>query len=327
MPTEEEAILQQQSNKLIGYLMIVISIVLDVGAAWVLYKYTIRLFITDINPDRFSSLSQQTISPFLIFVGVITLIMVLLAAFLIHLQSRQVGLMAEIDRQKDELLSIVSHQLATPVSAVKWYLEMMHDGDVGALTKEQEEHVGTMQTSMHNLADLIHLLLDVSRIQLDRMKVDRQPLDLAEFFEEMLTVIRPMAEEKKLNFTASLPISLPTVSLDKRLMTMAVENILTNAVKYTPEKGTVTFTVELNGKTMRCSVRDTGCGIPKAEQEKVFSKLFRASNATDGGNGFGLYIAKGAVESQGGKIWLKSKVGKGTTFFIELPLVEVEKES
>ena len=103
---------------------------------------------------------------------------------------------------------------------------------------------------------------------------------------------------------------------------MTIENLLSNAVKYTPEKGEVDFTVTITGNTLHCVVKDTGVGIPKADQEKIFGKLFRASNVrnTVDGNGFGLYVAKGAVEAQGGKIWFESEEGKGTTFFVELPL-------
>ncbi len=115
---------------------------------------------------------------------------------------------------------------------------------------------------------------------------------------------------------------LPTAHLDKRLTRMTIENLLTNAVKFTPEKGNVDLVVKIRGKSISCEVRDTGCGIPQSEQSQIFDKLFRASNVRDkiSGNGFGLYIAKGAIESQGGRIWFQSEEGKGTQFFVELPL-------
>ena len=108
---------------------------------------------------------------------------------------------------------------------------------------------------------------------------------------------------------------------------MTVENMLTNAVKYTPDGGKVTFDLKIDKGIMRCSVSDTGCGIPKEEQGKIFGKMYRASNVrnTVEGNGFGLYVAKGAIEGQGGKMWFTSEVGKGTTFSFELPLKEVPK--
>ena len=232
----------------------------------------------------------------------------------------------ELDRQKDELLSIVSHQFATPVSALKWNFEMMLDGDDGKLSKKQEENVKSLQNITNDLSDLVSMILDVSRVQLGRMKMDRQELDLDVFFKEILEVIEPKAEQKKVKFVVSLPKKFPKALLDKRYTRMTIENLLSNAVKYTPANGDVHFDVKIKDKTMYCEVKDTGVGIPKDDQDKIFGKQFRASNVRNevDGNGFGLYVAKGSVEAQGGKIWFKSEQGKGTTFFVELPLNFVE---
>jgi len=236
---------------------------------------------------------------------------------------RQVKLLLELDRQKDELLSIVSHQLAAPVTSIKWYLEMLNDGDIGSLAKEQQESIGTMQKITTNLSDLVSMILDVSRIQLGKVHMEPVALDLNDFFKEILDVVEPKALEKKLMFEKKIPAHLPTVLLDRRYTRMTVENLLTNAVKYTPDKGNVSFTVTVDGGKMKVKVKDTGCGIPKSEQGQIFGKMFRASNVRNNkdGNGFGLYVAKGAMEAQGGKIWFESEEGKGTTFNIELPLV------
>ncbi|MDD4286875.1 MAG: ATP-binding protein [Candidatus Peribacteraceae bacterium] len=229
----------------------------------------------------------------------------------------------DLDRQKDELISIVSHQLATPVTSVKWYIEMLLDGDSGEMTEEQKKQLMTMQGVTEDLVDLVGMILDVSRIQLGRMKVDRAPLDMGTFFTEVLAVIEPKATVKKQQFIKSLPKTLPTASLDKRLMRMTLENLLSNAVKYTPEGGKVELTVTVKDHTLRYSVKDSGCGIPKEEQDKIFSKLFRATNVRNTeGNGLGLFAAKGAAEAQGGKVWFESESGKGTTFFVEVPLEE-----
>ncbi|MDD5055735.1 MAG: ATP-binding protein [Candidatus Peribacteraceae bacterium] len=231
----------------------------------------------------------------------------------------------ELDRQKDELISIVSHQLATPVTSVKWYLEMLLDGDSGELNEEQKKQLKTMQGVTEDLVDLVGMILDVSRIQLGRMKVDRSPVDLGTFFTEVLAVIEPKATVKKQQLIKSLPKSLPTASLDKRLMRMTLENLLSNAVKYTPEGGKVELNVTLKDHTLRYEVKDTGCGIPKEDQEKIFGKLFRATNVRNTeGNGLGLFAAKGAAEALGGRVWFESESGKGTTFFVEVPLTEAK---
>jgi signal transduction histidine kinase len=229
----------------------------------------------------------------------------------------------ELDRQKDELISIVSHQLATPVTSVKWYIEMMLDGDTGKLTAEQQKQLTTMQGVTGDLADLVGMILDVSRLQLGKMKVDRTDLDLSTFFRDILAIIEPKAAEKKVKFLKSLPKELPTAMLDKRLMRMTLENLLTNAVKYTPAGGEAELKVWVEGKKLHYTVRDTGCGIPKSEQPRMFEKLYRATNVrTVDGNGFGLFVAKGAVEAQGGSIRFESAEGKGTTFYVEIPVIK-----
>ena len=276
----------------------------------------------DVDVTDYIRLVNATFIPFLGFVLLLIILLFILAISLILMWGSRVHLLQDLDRQKDELLSIVSHQLATPVASVKWYVEMLLDGDLGVLSKELKEHIGSMQSIAANLSDLVSMILDVSRIQLGRMKIERQELDLDAFFKEILETIDPKALEKKVNFAKSIPKKLPIAMLDKRYTRMTIENLLTNAIKYTPEGGKVTMNVELRDKVLYCEVKDTGVGIPKQDQDKIFGKLFRASNVRNSidGNGFGLYVAKGAIESQGGKIWFESEEGKGTAFFIELPL-------
>lgn len=282
---------------------------------------TVAVLGTDIKAGDFFTVTRQTLYPFLLFIVFLILAIVVLAGILIKIWNKRIELFAEIDRQKDELLSIVSHQLATPVSSVKWYLEMLLDGDVGSLTKEQQEYLSTMQSVTRDLADLVSMILDVSRIQLGKMKVDRQKIDLNVFYKEILDVIEPKALEKEIKLTKNMPQSLPDALIDKRLTRMTIENMLSNAIKYTPKGGSVTLNIKIENNSLHCSVSDTGCGIPKADQSKIFGKLYRASNTGSiDGNGFGLYVAKGAIEGQGGKIWFESIENKGTTFFVKLPL-------
>ncbi|TSD00338.1 MAG: external sensor signal transduction histidine kinase [Candidatus Peregrinibacteria bacterium Greene1014_49] len=289
---------------------------------------TVGVMTVDVRANDFVTITRQTFFPFIIFIIFLVVILLVQAFCLISIWSKQVRLIAELDRQKDELLSIVSHQLNAPVTAIKWYLELLTDAGIEKFTKEQVDTVQSMQSITVNLADLVGMILDVSRIQLGKVKVDPQPLDLNELCKEILSVVEPKAKDKNIHFVKTMPASLPTVLLDKRLTRMTVENLLTNAVKYTPEKGNVDFVIEKRGDVLHCEVRDTGCGIPKEEQGKVFDKLYRASNVRNKveGNGFGLFAAKGAIEAQGGKIWFESIEGKGTTFFIELPLKYPEKK-
>ncbi|OGJ65507.1 hypothetical protein A3A67_04895 [Candidatus Peribacteria bacterium RIFCSPLOWO2_01_FULL_51_18] len=264
---------------------------------------------------------NAALRPYIFFTIFLIVILTTQTVILVRMWGTRVNLLKELDRQKDELISIVAHQLGTPVTSVKWYIEMLIDGDIGKLTGEQQKQMKTMHAITVNLSDLVSMILDVSRLQLGKMKVDRTDLNLQEFFGEIVAIMDPKAEEKEIKFVKSLPKDMPTAMLDKRLMRMTLENLLSNAIKYTPTGGEVDFKVTVKDGKLSYVVRDTGCGIPKADQGRMFEKLFRATNVRKvDGNGFGLFVAKGAVEAQGGSIRFESEENKGTTFFVELSL-------
>lgn len=284
-----------------------------------LSNYAIGL---DLNVTQYQYLLNQIIFPFIAY-AVVLLSFIFLQAFALRDRwKKEVMQLADLDRQKDELLGLVSHQLATPVSSIKWYLEMLKDGDLGPLNKEQAEHITSMYSIGENMSDLVSMILDVSRIQLGRMRIEKQELDLNVFFHDIMNTIEPKALEKKIVFLKNIPERLPVAQLDRRYTNMTIENLLSNAVKYTPEGGKVTCDVKIESGMVLVTVADTGMGIPQEEQSKIFGRMFRASNARNAidGNGFGLFVAKGAVEEQGGKIWFESTEGKGTTFYVQLPL-------
>lgn len=276
----------------------------------------------DVEVSDYIRIIKATYLPFILFILLLSFLLIILILIVVRIWRSRVEAVQELDRQKDELLSIVSHQLAAPVTAIKWYLELLTDSDLKALAKDQIDSITSMKSIGVDLSDLVSMILDVSRIQLGKMKVDTDELDLNEFFKEILAVIEPKAAQKCIEFIKDVPHDLPKTVLDKRLTRMTIENLLTNAVKYTPEKGKVEFRITMEGGILRCMVKDTGVGIPKEEQAHAFDKLFRASNVrnTFEGNGFGLYVAKGAIEAQGGKIWFESKENRGTTFYVTLPL-------
>lgn len=276
----------------------------------------------DVEVSEFNVLVRATLIPFIGLSAFLLITLFSLTIILTHIWRNRVEIVKELDRQKDELLGIVSHQLATPASSIKWYIEMMIDGDLGKVTKEQKEHLVSMQGISTNLSDLVSMILDVSRIQLGRIRVERQELELKSFFKEIIETVEPKATSKSITFEKKLPSSFPKAMLDKRYTRMTIENLLTNAIKYTPDNGKVQLDVNVVNNKLHCTVTDTGVGIPEKDKEKIFGKLFRASNVRNNvdGNGFGLYVAKGAIEAQGGKIWFESTEGKGTTFFVELPL-------
>jgi len=281
----------------------------------------------DVDVTEYIKIVNATFLPFTLFVVLLLLIISLLTVMIVRMWASRVRFFQELDRQKDELLSMVSHQLATPISSIKWIIEMVLDGDTGKLGAGIGKELKKVQVAAADLTDLVGMILDVSRIQLGRLQVNRAPIHLGEFFSEVIDGIKPQAAKRKVRFTVQVPDHVPTTNLDRRLMRMTLENLLSNAIKYTPAGKTVDFVAHVSQRTLRYEVRDTGCGIPAEDQNQIFGRLFRASNVQDtDGNGFGLYVAKGAVDAQGGKIWFKSRVGEGTTFFVELPLPPVEKK-
>lgn len=275
----------------------------------------------DLEITQYQSLLKRLYLPFLGFTAFLLAVIVLQALSLRSLWRRQVRQMAELDRQKDELISIVSHQLASPITSVRIGLESLQGGDLGALSPEQKERLESLIATTLDLTQVVDLLLEVSRFELGKIKVNRQEIDLQAFLNEIVRVIALQAREKGVRFDAVFPASLPESSLDKRLTRMTLENLLSNAVKYTPPGGSVTFGVSLHDDALTLEIRDTGCGIPKEDQKHLFQKLFRASNVRDSieGNGFGLYIAKAAVERQGGAISFESEPGRGTVFSVQIP--------
>ena len=274
----------------------------------------------DLDVSDFRHMMNLALLPFVGFIAILTAIITVLSLGLGRMWSRQVRQLADIDRQKDELLSIVSHQLATPITAVRWSLDDLLDGTLGELSPPQRDSLTGISRSMKALVDLTQLLLDVSRIELGRLTMKKEPLDLNAFLCEIVGVAKQMADEKHVTFIPSVP-TLPTAFLDSRLTRMVVENLLSNALKYTPTGGTVDLTVERQENQIVIRVSDTGIGISKSDQSKVFAKQYRASNvgAIDG-NGFGLYVVKRAVEQQGGRISFSSEAGRGTEFVVHLPL-------
>ncbi len=276
----------------------------------------------DVLIEDFTKIVSATLIPFVLLAGFLLILLSIQTLFLVRIWKSRVSIIQELDRQKDELLSLVSHQLATPISSLKWYLEMMKDGDLGKLTEEQKKHVQTMQDIGDNLSELVNMILDVSRIQLGRMQVEKQELNLQEFIDTVIKEIEPKISEKKLHFTKKLPNHWPIAKLDRKYTHMVLQNLLTNAVKYTPEEGAIELLIEIHNGILHCEVKDGGCGIPDEDKIKIFGRMYRASNVRNAveGNGFGLFISKGAVEAQGGKIWFESEVGRGSKFSFELPL-------
>lgn len=228
-----------------------------------------------------------------------------------------------IDRAKTEFVSLASHQLRTPLTTITWYAEMLLGGDVGEITEKQKRYIEEIYGGGRRLVSLVNALLSVSRIELGTFSVEPEPSDVVDICMITLKELAHFIEEKKIELTTSFEKNLPQIPTDKNLTKIVFQNIISNAIEYTPEHGKIAVAIKKEGENMVFSVADSGIGIPASAQSKIFEKLFRADNAIEtrtDGTGLGLYVVKAIVDQGGGKIWFTSKEGEGTTFYVTIPL-------
>jgi two-component system, OmpR family, phosphate regulon sensor histidine kinase PhoR len=238
---------------------------------------------------------------------------------------RDVTVEKRIDRAKSEFISVASHQLRTPLTSINWYVESVLSGDYGKITKRVREPLQTVHASGRRLASLINALLNVSRIEMGHLRITPKEVDLNEICDEVIQESTPLIVEKDLRVTMHR-FDLPKIPLDLNLVKIVVQNLIANAVKYTPPKGSVAVAVGRDGGMTTLQVTDSGVGIPKAQHDSVFKKMFRADNAVKSvpdGTGLGLYISRSIVEQFGGSITFTSEEGRGTSFTVRLPVAGV----
>lgn len=229
----------------------------------------------------------------------------------------------QIDRAKTEFVSLASHQLRTPLSAINWYAEMLLAGDAGKINKEQKQYLEEIYRGNQRMVELVNALLNVSRLELGTFMVEPESLLITDLAAEVIKELKPLLDKKNVTLKTQFGPKLPKLMLDRKLTTIILQNLLSNSVKYNKDNGLVDFTISTKDKFLEIKVKDTGLGVPKNQQEKIFEKLFRADNvrSTDTeGTGLGLYIVKSIVDNSGGKIWLESEENKGSTFYVHLPL-------
>jgi PAS domain S-box-containing protein len=227
------------------------------------------------------------------------------------------------DRLKSDFVSFATHQLRTPLSGIRWMLELAQDEAEGVVATCIED----ARNSAERLIRLVNDLLDVSRVEDGQLAAAPEPIDLAALARCVIAELRPLAHEKAQTIVeTSAPGSLPAVMVDPQLARQVVLNLLSNAIKYTPENGSVTVNIAVVGESVECRVTDTGIGIPESGQRKLFEKFYRADNAVavdTEGTGLGLYLVRLIVERSGGQIGCESREGAGSTFRFTLPLATV----
>jgi signal transduction histidine kinase len=228
----------------------------------------------------------------------------------------------ELDGLKDEFVALVSHELRTPLTSIRGYLELVLDGEPGSLDEEQARFLRVVERNAIRLQGLVGDLLFIAQVEAGRLALDHAPVDVAELAAEAVEAARPAADEKGLELVVETPDAAP-VAGDRGRLSQLLDNLVSNAVKFTPAGGRVTVAAAGDGDRLVLTVSDTGIGIPTIEQPQLFQRFFRASSATSEaipGTGLGLTIAKAIAEAHGGRIRCESAEGEGTTFTVELPV-------
>lgn len=229
----------------------------------------------------------------------------------------------QLDQAKDEFVSMASHQLRTPLTSIKGYISMVMEGDVGKITDQQRHLLNEAFVSSERMVHLIADFLSVSRLQTGKFILETEPVDLDELLRHEVTGMKAIAEAHKQKIEYSGPIVRRQLDLDRAKIQQVVMNFLDNAVYYSRPGSAIQVSLEYTEKEAVLIVKDAGIGVPIGEQEKLFTKFFRATNARKqrpDGTGVGLYLAKRIIAEHGGGIVFTSREGQGSTFGFRLPL-------
>ncbi|MEN8242279.1 MAG: GAF domain-containing protein [Chloroflexota bacterium] len=245
-------------------------------------------------------------------------------------------LYAEVQRAnvaKSDFVSFVSHELKTPMTSIRGYADLLAAGSVGEVSEAQMDFLNTIRTNIQRMATLVSDLADVSRIEAGRLSLEFASVSLGEIVDEVMRSTKAMLDEKQLVMELDIPEDLPLVWGDRNRLAQIITNLASNAVKYTPEQGTVWIKCQASEnvwdeegapQVVHLSVKDSGIGIKEEDQQKIFQQYFRTAEGkeTAAGTGLGLNITRNLVEMQGGKIWFDTSFGEGSNFQFTIPISE-----
>lgn len=241
----------------------------------------------------------------------------------------------EISKTKSDFISAVSHELRTPLTSIKGYAAILMDGKLGQIPEPVHQRLGKINTHSDNLVGLINNLLDISRIESGRVEMNFGKCELDHIVDNVQDLLTPQMRDKSIEFKKDMDPNIPTMQLDHSQIERVFINLVGNAIKFTPQNGTISIKATLDGSRVTCAITDTGIGIPEADIKRLFDEFYRVDNEINQnvkGTGLGLPLAKKIVEAHDGHMWVTSIVKRGTTFHFTLPVkteeqIAQEKES
>jgi len=235
---------------------------------------------------------------------------------------RFINQVIRLNKMKSDFVSVASHQLRTPLSAIKWETELLLSKFKRGLNKKQLKNIENIDQLSVRMIRLVNDLLDVARIDQKRLVLRKESVDLCKIIEETISEMAPIAKSRNIEITSSWSKNNPKIIGDTIRLKMVVENLLSNAIKYTTNRGKIDIKVVKKDNSLILSIKDNGVGIPEEQQDRVFDKFFRSDNVVKyqtEGTGLGLYISKSIIEQLGGKIWFQSVENLGSIFSFSLP--------
>jgi len=242
--------------------------------------------------------------------------------------SRNITERKRIEQMKDDFVSLVSHELRTPLTSIGGYVDLILDGDVGEINKEQREFLQIISENTQRLEALINDVLDIEKTESGRVKLKLEKVNLNEVVEDCINTFEVMAQDKGLKLEKEIKVAQIEVLGDSDRLSQAFSNLLSNAIKYTKE-GRVKVTAQTKGKFASVTVEDTGVGMSQEDLKRIFTRFFRAEDSyvrKTSGTGLGLSIAKATIERHNGDIMVESKLGVGSNFEVILPLLKETKK-
>jgi len=256
----------------------------------------------------------------------VALIILLITAILFIIAviiTRSFERLAEASRMKSEFISVVSHQLRSPLSNLRWAIELLMSGRLGKIEEKQTEYFRILKENSGRMGELVSDLLIVSRIETATLPQKRKEISLEDLIKKLISEFEPFAQASNVEIEFKSEENLPKILADPSQIRLVVENLLDNAVRYIKDRGKVKMLLSRRGQNLYFEIEDNGVGIPKEDQKYIFQKFFRSENILryqTQGSGLGLYISKAIIERSGGKIGFKSQEGVGSTFWFTLPI-------